>query len=59
MSAVDSDDIIVSKQTLELVDMSIEGLEDYLKVLGAEIDKVKRAINTKHKARKGADSIFT
>ena len=58
MVTIDMEDTIVIKRMVDLAGLSIEDLEDYLLDLGKEIDKVNNIIKNKHKARKGADSIF-
>lgn len=41
-----------------LDELSIEALQDYIAELETEIERVKRAIAEKEKARDGAESVF-
>ena len=42
----------------DLTVMSIEGLEEYIETLSAEIERTKQAIKAKKSARMGAESVF-
>ena len=42
----------------DLTVMSIEGLEEYIEILSAEIERTKQAIKAKQSARMGAESVF-
>ncbi len=42
----------------DLTVMSIEGLEEYIETLSAEIERTKKAIKAKKSARMGAESVF-
>lgn len=46
------------KKPRDLTVMSVEGLEEYIEELAAEIERAKQAIKVKQTARQGAESVF-
>ncbi len=58
MDAEDLEPLTKKVKPRDLTVMSIEGLEEYIDILKAEIERAESAIKKKHGARHGAESFF-
>jgi uncharacterized small protein (DUF1192 family) len=58
MDAEDLEPLAKTIKPRDLTVMSIEGLEEYIEILKAEIERTESAIATKQSARQGAESVF-